>query len=135
MPFHILKYTYPVDVYHPCTCSTGDVCECDPCEFLWTEYRLVESIVWFNYGEPNPGWKPSWSLGFPVPEKAPRVVNFNYGLRLFPALRCATLQIATEPVRVPGSLLSSSGEDLRLFTPTKTAARTEASRSLQRRSL
>lgn len=74
MPIHRLAVVREVDVWQErhCTCSTGDTCDCGPCGYWDREQRVDELRLWFDYGEPCPGWRPTYSRGYSVPDKVPR---------------------------------------------------------------
>lgn len=88
MPFHRLAVVYEVDVWRTicvCTCATGAVCNCEPSGYWDREQRQDVIRLWFDFGEPCPGWRPSYSRGYPVPEKVPR----RQGREALPSLRAA----------------------------------------------
>ena len=75
MPFHRVKWYELVQKYvqmeRTCSCWTGETCNCGPSGY-WTEVYIPHIFyTYFEFGEGSEGWQPTYSRGYPVPDKVP----------------------------------------------------------------
>lgn len=58
-------------VHQPCSCSTGERCDC--VNGYWgEEYIKREEFDFYDWPPPNPGWRPHYQWRPAPPEHVPR---------------------------------------------------------------